>query len=113
MAATKILNGKFSIDADALARGMYDLFTENEKACLAFGMLPAEKMQTLERMLGEKFDQAAHKQYIEQRDVAEIMLGDEGRTMCDEAYSKLRKQFVREAERLITLAMYNVAPMVV
>lgn len=113
MATTKILNGKFSIDADAIARGMYDLFSENERACLAFGMLPAEKMRVLEKMLGEKFDAAAHGQYIEQRKVAEIMLGDEGRTMCDEAYNKIRKQFVKEAERLVTLAMYNVTPMVV
>lgn len=48
-----------TIDAEAIANGIYEMFSENERACLAFGMLPADKMESLTRMLNEKAETMA------------------------------------------------------
>jgi hypothetical protein len=45
----------FTIDAEALAAGLLELFDDEERVVLRFGMLPALKMESVERMLREKF----------------------------------------------------------
>lgn len=45
----------FTIDVEPLAAGLLKLFTPNEKAVLRFGMLPAEKIESFERLLTERF----------------------------------------------------------
>lgn len=44
-----------TVDYDGLARGLLDLFTDEERAVLRFGMLPAVKMEILENQLRGKF----------------------------------------------------------
>ena len=43
------------VNVTKIAAGMLRLFTEDERLMLRFGMLPAEKMRVLERILDEKF----------------------------------------------------------
>jgi hypothetical protein len=44
------------IDYDAIARGMIDLFTDEDRVILRFGMLPAKKMESLDDMIKEKLE---------------------------------------------------------
>lgn len=44
-----------TINATAIAKGMLDLFDENERTVLRFGMLPHNHIQLLERTLEDKF----------------------------------------------------------
>lgn len=45
------------VDVSALAEGLWDLFTDAErKMATQYGMLPARLMDSINRMLGEKFD---------------------------------------------------------
>lgn len=43
------------VNVTKIAAGMFRLFTEDERLMLRFGMLPAEKMRVLDRILDEKF----------------------------------------------------------
>jgi hypothetical protein len=43
------------VNVTKIAAGMLGLFSEDERLILRFGMLPAEKMQVLDRILDEKF----------------------------------------------------------
>lgn len=43
-----------AINYEALAKGFLGLFDEDERTVLRFGMLPAKKMEVLERELKEK-----------------------------------------------------------
>ena len=45
----------FTIDADAIAEGLLEMFTDNERVVLRFGMLPAEKMECVKSSLERKF----------------------------------------------------------
>lgn len=54
-----LTNAPFTIDATAIAKGLLNLFTEEERTVLRFGMLPAEKMNACVRMLREKFLETA------------------------------------------------------
>lgn len=53
-----------NVDAKAIAKGLYDLIfkmpdRDNYLAAIKLGMTPAPLMQSLEKMLGEKFDEIA------------------------------------------------------
>ena len=43
------------VNVTKIAAGMLRLFTEDDRLMLRFGMLPAEKMRVLDRILDEKF----------------------------------------------------------
>lgn len=45
-----------TVNVSALAAGILDLFTEDERVILRFGMLPAKKMEILEKQLRDKFE---------------------------------------------------------
>ena len=87
-----------SIDTQKLAQGMYDLFTEEEQAVVAFGMIPAEKMECTERLLGEKIETTA-------KDDCEKSFGFRPDRDC--AKKDLKKDFVREAMHEITVAIFG------
>lgn len=107
---------KIKVDHKAIAAGMYDMFTDEEKACLAFGMLPAVKIEILTKHLYAKFDEL-------NPDPLEV-LADELKNLDASALIQMfkdaeperqqeRKDWVRETEHQICLALYHVAPMVV
>lgn len=93
-----------TINAKAIAEGIYALFDEDERAALAFGMLPAVKMRLLEKMLAEKAETQA-------KDACERQFGF--RPEGNVADAEWKKEFVRFCTREVESALYKVAPMVV
>lgn len=51
----KLQTVPFDIDTQKIAEGLLDLFTEDERIALRFGMLPAQKMESVQRLLRNKF----------------------------------------------------------
>lgn len=99
-----LVNAPFTINAKAIAAGLLDLFDENERVVLRFGMLPAEKMNAVERMLREKF--------------LENATGKEGDTFLAIADHKpavefSMKKLVSECMREIALELYSIGDLVV
>ncbi len=45
-----------SVNVTKMAAGIFDMFDEDERTVLRFGMLPAKKMELLQKNLREKFD---------------------------------------------------------
>jgi hypothetical protein len=89
------------VDAKAIAQGFYnDMFTEKERAIVAFGMLPAEKMETLSKLLGEKFEACAK----DQMEAAFDMRPDEP---C--AKEDMKKDFIRKVSHEISVEIYSYA----
>ena len=90
------------------------MFDETERACLAFGMLPASKMELLTKTLENKaVELFPYPEKIfthaELEECECIGLRRHGRELAD----KERADFVTETEHEVCLAMYGVAPMVV
>lgn len=107
---------KINVDHKAIAAGMYDMFDSSERACLAFGMLPAPKMEILTKMLGQKWDELnpdpleVLKEELASLDASALvqMLKD-----AEPERQKERKDWIRNTEHKICLELYRVAPMVV
>jgi hypothetical protein len=107
MAAKKLREAPITIDADAIAEGLLEMFTDEERTVLRFGMLPAHHMERLERALRNKFEE-----YAAYRDGEECvaMLKDDQ----DKAFVRFRMDaLVREAMRKVTLALYDIGDLVV
>ena len=85
-------------DVTAIAKGMYDLFDEDEQACVAFGMLPALKMDCTEKLLAEKIEDMA-------KDNCEQAYGFRPDQNC--AKKDLKRDFVRDAMFEISVAIYK------
>jgi hypothetical protein len=104
-----------TVDEGAIAAGIYGMMNGDYRAALAFGMLPAPMMGLLEKQLGQKFDQETAPKY-DQALSAFADLGGIGSDIVADlkaSRSANRKEFVAQAMRAITQAMYSVAPMVV
>ena len=89
-----------TIDERRIAEGIYDLFTDQDRTVCAFGMLPADKMESLQRMLGEKFEEIAKEQCRKA-----FGWKPEGNV----ANQKMKAQFVREVEHAVCVEIYGVA----
>jgi hypothetical protein len=89
-----------SIDTRAIAEGVYNLFDEEQIAVCAFGMLPANIMESLRRMLGERIEEVAKSQCQKQ-------YGFQPNREC--AKADLKKRFVSEALRQIAIEIYGIA----
>ena len=89
-----------TIDARRIAEGIYNLFDEEQVAVCAFGMLPANIMESLERMLGEKIEEIA-------KDDCQRQYGFRPDRDC--AKTDLKRCFVSEAMRQIALEIYGIA----
>lgn len=50
----KMSVGGFNIDADSIGRGAYELFSDHDKTVVAYGMMPAKKMEVIERQVRER-----------------------------------------------------------
>ena len=101
---TKVENTPFTIDAAAIARGMLDLFSEDEKVVLRFGMLPAKKMQSLEEALRRKFSEGTDGNSDEL-----VAIGEESR----QAWHYSLEETVSKAMKEITLEIYKIGDLVV
>jgi hypothetical protein len=113
----------FTIDADKIAEGLLEMFTDDERVVLRFGMLPAEKMESLKRIIRERFegeatmeihpkttlggmltwDKDSHTAYAKRAD------GRPGVDIIDFSMNKL----VAEAVHEVCLALYKIGDLVV
>ena len=48
--------GFIKINPAAIAEGMFEKWSEDDKVIIAYGMIPKEWIDLLERLLNEKFD---------------------------------------------------------
>ena len=109
------------IDADAIAKGLLKLFDEDELVALRFGMLPARKMELLDRIVEEKIlSSLSGKRVTEDGFVLpdskekareEVKRGDSAMTGEDGLISlkRLKRELVHE----ISLAIYKIGDLVV
>lgn len=88
------------VNVRAIAEGIYDMFSVEEVACCAFGMLPHAKIELLERTLTDKAEEIA-------KDTFERAFGS--RPDSNVASEEFRTKFVREASHQICVAIYGVA----
>jgi hypothetical protein len=89
-----------SIDTRTIAGGIYSLFDEEQVAVCAFGMLPADIMESLKRMLGERIEEIAKCQCQRQYGF---------RPDRDCAKADLKRRFVSEAIRQVAIEIYGIA----
>lgn len=102
----------FKIDAEKIAEGIFEMFGAGEKTALQFGMLPAYKMESLRRMLRERFAAFAHF-YDEDLTPNKCFAvlrpkGEEPRFVDFDM-----RELVNEAMKLVTLELYNIGDLVV
>jgi len=95
-----------SVDVESLAARFLDLFDENERAALRFGMLPAEKMTVLETQLRNYF-----------AGVAGVSPDHTGTLLCapgdGHPFDFELTDLVHEVERAVTLEIYRIGDLVV
>ena len=104
------------LDADGLARGFMKLFTQDEIDILRFGMLPAEKMEVLEREMRESLSQHGTrlKDVFYLSTIAKEMSDDEMvSTVNGETVEWNLSKLVKEAVREVTLKLYEHGNLVV
>ena len=113
---TDILQNPVAVDTKAIAKGLYELFDENEKACIAFGMIPEAKIKPVREHLStiaEKLWPDADKVFS-QEELQEFKdIGFDIAKANEERTAKERKDFISEVEHQICIDLYGVAPMVV
>ncbi len=97
---------KIKVDIERIAQGIYGLFTDEDMGPLAFGMLPADKMNALEQMLGEKFDKIVAEQIGASPDEATEIVKGFGVTLN---IDKVRREFVNDIVRKVATRLYGIA----
>lgn len=104
------------VDTKAIATGLYAMFSADERACVAFGMLPESKFSIVRDHLGKVAERlwpdAEHIFSAHELD-SFSKSGFDLRTSNKERVDELRKKFVADVEYAISLNMYKIAPMVV
>jgi len=105
-----------TINVTKMAEGLVEMFTDEERTVLRFGMLPAKKMECLETQLREKFEELGRHP----RDVWPL-------AMITETYPETARvstvngkveewdirKLVSEAVHEITLGIYSIGDLVV
>lgn len=100
---TTIQGTPFKVDAEAIAKGMFDMFSRKEKMILRLGMLPAEKMHALERSLRERFSEGT-----DGKTDTLVAVGQNG-----DVWEYSLKETVSQAMKEITLEIYKIGDLVV
>ena len=95
----------FSINAAALARAIYEMFEEEDRAILRYGMIPQQFVDMWERALAHKAEEVAKDLYVKR-------LGGP-RPSTNIAGDDWKKNFISTCSHAIVLELYGIAPMVV
>lgn len=96
---TELCGPHITIEADKIAEGFVGMLDEEETTILRFGMLPAKKMELLEKQLREKFASLGTSD-IDENDLHYLHTRDEG------IIEFSVKDVTRRAMRLITNEIY-------
>ena len=113
---TDLTREPITVDTKAIAQGLFEMFDEDEKACLAFGMLPEAKLKPVREHLGElatKFWPDAEAVFSKEELASFLEVGFDIAGPNKDRISGKRKAFVRDVEHQICRDLYGVAPMVV
>ena len=106
-----------TVNVTKLARGVFDLFTEDEKTVLRFGMLPAKKMELLETQLRDKFNGLGkHPREVWPKSTSggESYTEDTRMSSVDGTYTEWHlDKLVSEAMHEVTLGIYRIGDLVV
>lgn len=106
-----------TINVSAMAQGLLDMFTEEEKTVLRFGMLPAARMEAVERSFRERFNELGRhpKDVWPQSLIAHTEYGPACRVSMvhGEVTEWSIDKLVSEAMREVTLAIYAIGDLVV
>ena len=96
-----------TICPEPIAKGIYEGFTEEERTILKMGMLPARKMELLNKHLALKFA----KEHQKEAELIGRKFGGiiKAAPLCE----KQQAAFVRDAARAITLEIYALGNLVV
>lgn len=97
-----------TIDPDSIAEGLLEMFDEDERTVLRFGMLPAAKMEALQRILEAKFREDFPNSGTSDRLVAVMQVPGLPRH-----HEFSMKKLVAEAVREVSLALYKIGDLVV
>lgn len=106
-----------TIDTNAIARGLIDMMDDLDEAdsynaAIRFGMLPAPLMQCLETTLTNKAREIIEARIGTRPDGSNTTALEMWKYMW-EATADWRKQFVKQVQHEVALAMYRQTPMVV
>ena len=93
------------MDAHAIAEKILEMFSEEDRTILRFGLLPTDKFEALERVLREKFETVG-TQDGKNADLYYAVIGGKG---CSWSLKKLTQEAIRE----VTLALYEIGNLVV
>jgi len=94
-----------NVDHQAIARGLYDMFNDNERACVSIGMLPESKMSILRDSLTTKAQELILMEFT---GTELASLGDIGAQIGKDILSQ-RAKWVQGTEHEIAVAIYGVA----
>jgi len=108
--------GPITVDTKAIASGLYEMFDEDERACLAFGLLPADKLGVLRQALANaapRFWLPTEAVFSAEELSAFAAVGFDVAKGNEERVRDARARWVSQTEHEVCLALYRVAPMVV
>ena len=102
MAATEAMRElkTIRVDVEPIAAALYDDFTANEATACAFGMLPARKMEALNRLLAAKYVECV---------VGELYATFGVEFEADDVPKDHARAFASDTSRKISAAIYGVA----
>jgi len=108
------LRDNIHVDSKKIAEGLYDMFDDNEKTALKFGLLPEAKLSPLRKCLKDKSEELfpyPEKIFSEQelREMEFMNLRENARKLADEE----RKEWTTITEHNVCMELYHVAPMLV
>jgi len=95
--------GIFHVEVEPLSKGLYELFTDDEKEIVRFGMLPAEKMDTFAENLRKRIKPGTYRKPDEE---------DFDKRMIDISEAEA-EHYVSEILRNVTVGIYNLCDMIV
>lgn len=106
-----------TVNVTKMAEGIFDLFDEEERVVLRFGMLPAKKMEILQKNLREKFDKLG-KHPADVFSLSTIAreewdADDRLSTVNGETTEWNLRKLVSEAMHEITLGIYAIGDLIV
>lgn len=105
-----------TVNVSAMAAGLLEIFDEDERVILRFGMLPAKKMELLEKTLREKFEELGqHPAKAWPLSMITETYGPDDRvsSVNGEVREWNLRKLVSEAMREITLGIYAIGDLVV
>lgn len=105
---TKMRTLPITIDADAIAAGLLEMFTDDERTVLRFGMLPAKKMEILQKQMEASFRERFTFDTGDQC-TARVKRDGDAHEIVDFSMSRL----VSEAVHEVCLALYKIGDLVV